>query len=52
MCDMTRHVLQNSGMFEIALRAQSVYLLKNSDLFKNEITNHQKLKVINKGLMF
>ena len=31
--------------------AQSVNLLQNSEMFKNEIKNRQKLKIINKGLM-
>ena len=46
-------LLQNSGMFEIASCAQSVYLLENSDLFKMiKIIIQNLMLSINKGLMF
>ena len=43
-------VLQNSEMFKYASCTQSMYLLLNSEMLENEITNCRLF--INKGLIF
>ena len=43
---MDKCELQNSEMFQKTTSAQGVYLLQTSEMLKNEIKNHQKIKVI------